>query len=478
MDLDDAIDALAMLRMASRQGAQLPYQPLVLLWAAERAATEDTRLTRWSHARADLAAMLATNSDQDQGRAAPEYPVVALRHSPLWEIEANSPPPPAHSSQPRRWLDREDPAFGLSAPAFELLRDGQSRERFVTALREVVEQSRPLTADLAQRHDAPAPVVSDGEDRAWSLLTIDESERQFSGNLGYADVLGSTYVWDSTVANHRAVQAGSLAVLRDNRMVLGTGWIDEVGTTTSTKIRRRCPSCGATSFKTRHTVTPRYKCSPCGTTFNTPSEEQINVTVYVADYGRTWRPAESLTVASLELVYLNRSKQQSIRPLNFARLQPIISASAGLGERWWTDAIPAHVPGGHGMVIGKVRIGQTRFRAALRQRFGDVCAITGLQPPDAIEAAHLYRYSDTPVHDLSGGLLLRRDLHALFDHFQVTIDAETWTVRVAPSLTGDFPDLAKLDGAPLAIPPHLRPRSDYLRVHMAWALDQWAAHPA
>lgn len=311
---------------------------------------------------------------------------------------------------------------------------------------------------------------------AWSLLTVDESERQFGGNLGYSDLLGSTYVWDSTVANHRSVQAGDLAVLRDSRLVFGSGWIDEVSTTESSKVRRRCPSCGATSLKTRRTITPKYRCSPCGTEFDTPTEEHIDVTVYVADYGRTWRPIEGLTVAPLGPAYLNQSKQQSIRPLDFEKLRSIVSMSAGVGPHWWTDATPADVPGGHSMAIGKVRIGQARFRAELRQRFGDVCVITGPQPPDVIEAAHLYRYSDSPVHDLAGGLLFRRDLHTLFDRFQLAIDADTWTVRVAPSLK-HFPDLAKLDGVPLAIPPHVRPRSDLLRAHMAWAVDQWAAHP-
>ena len=311
---------------------------------------------------------------------------------------------------------------------------------------------------------------------AWSLLAIDESERQFGGNLGYSDVLGSTYLWDSTVANHRSVRGGDLVVLRDRRLVFGSGWIDEVATTAASKVRRRCPSCGATAFKTRQTLVPRHKCSPCGEEFDDPTEEHIDVTVYAADYGRTWRPTEGLTVAVLAPAYLNQSKQQSIRPLDFEKLQPIISMSSGVGPHWWTDATPTHVPGGHSVVLGKVRVGQARFRAELRRRFGDVCAMTGPQPPDVLEAAHLYRYSDTPVHDLVGGLLLRRDLHTLFDRFHLAIDADAWVVRVAPSLQR-FPDLARLDGAPLAIAPRLRPRENLLRVHMAWALDQWAAHP-
>jgi hypothetical protein len=64
--------------------------------------------------------------------------VVALRNSPLWEIRASTSAPAAHSSQPRRWLDREDPELGLSAPAFELLRDERNREQFAAALRRIL----------------------------------------------------------------------------------------------------------------------------------------------------------------------------------------------------------------------------------------------------------------------------------------------------------------------------------------------------
>jgi hypothetical protein len=34
-------------------------------------------------------------------------------------------------------------------------------------------------------------------------------------------------------------------------------------------------------------------------------------------------------------------------------------------------------------------------------------------------------YSETPVHEASGGLLLRSDLHALFDRWLTAIDAHT-----------------------------------------------------
>ncbi|WP_430500132.1 HNH endonuclease [Micromonospora trifolii] len=308
--------------------------------------------------------------------------------------------------------------------------------------------------------------------RAWSLLTIDESERQFAGNLGYTDVLGSKYAWDSTVPNHRAVQPGDLAVLRNGSHVLGVGWIDDVQTETATKVRRRCPRCGNTAFKTRKQLTPRYKCSPCQNLFDEPAQEQINVTVHVCDYARTWRPTADLRATDVASAYLNRSAQQSIRPLHPELITQLLGQAYDPGLRWWVEATDPRLPGGHRSRLGQVRIGQAQFRQVLRQRFGDRCLITGPQPPQAIEAAHLYRYCDTPKHDIAGGVLLRRDLHSLFDCLLLAIDPSNWVVRLSPSLD-PFPDLVQLGGRKLAIPPQVRPREEYLLAHLRWATDLW-----
>ncbi|WP_261575340.1 hypothetical protein [Frankia gtarii] len=113
----------------------------MLLWAVER-ITDGVRLSRWSEVRAELAAVLdAGGSGNADGSRARDFPVVALRDSPLWEIRAGTPVPPADSSQQRRWLDQEDPAIGLSEPAFDLLRVGRNRERFLSVLRSFVDKS-------------------------------------------------------------------------------------------------------------------------------------------------------------------------------------------------------------------------------------------------------------------------------------------------------------------------------------------------
>ncbi|MEU5932437.1 HNH endonuclease signature motif containing protein [Micromonospora sp. NPDC047187] len=312
--------------------------------------------------------------------------------------------------------------------------------------------------------------------RAWSFLTVDEADRQFGGNLGYGDSLGSRYVWDSTVPLHRSVQPGDLAVLRDGNFVLGAGWIDGIESERRSKVRRRCPTCRSTAFKPRKKTMPVFKCSPCQTAFDTPLEEKIEVTVHVADYARTWRSATEIPAHALVPAYFTRSAQQSIRELDLGIVNALLADSLDVSLGWWIRATDPDIPGGHRRSIGRVRIGQEKFRKSLRNRFGDRCLITGPQPAAAIEAAHLYRYSDTGHHDTEGGILLRRDLHSLFDRFLLAIHPESWTVQLSPSLVA-YSDLALLDGRVLAIPPQVRPRAEYIKAHLAWAKELWTIGP-
>ena len=129
--------------------------------------------------------------------------------------------------------------------------------------------------------------------------------------------------------------------------------------------------------------------------------------------------------------------------------------------------------GGHAPALGRRRLGQQEFKALLLTRFGSACAVSGPQPREVLDAAHLYRFADTPEHHLDGGLLLRTDLHRLFDRFLLAIDTTDWTVRLHPDLHA-YPDLAPLHGAPLKVDPLDRPRAQLLDDHRAEACRRWS----
>ena len=62
-----------------------------------------------------------------------------------------------------------------------------------------------------------------------------------------------------------------------------------------------------------------------------------------------------------------------------------------------------------------VREGQPRFRAALLSAYGSRCAITECDAAPALEAAHIKPYESAMTNVVSNGILLRADIHTLFD---------------------------------------------------------------
>jgi putative restriction endonuclease len=70
------------------------------------------------------------------------------------------------------------------------------------------------------------------------------------------------------------------------------------------------------------------------------------------------------------------------------------------------------------------RLGQGTFRIAVLEAYGRACAVTGEHSLPAIEAAHIRSYSLDGPHEIRNGLLLRADLHRLFDTGYVTVTTE------------------------------------------------------
>jgi putative restriction endonuclease len=68
-------------------------------------------------------------------------------------------------------------------------------------------------------------------------------------------------------------------------------------------------------------------------------------------------------------------------------------------------------------VLIRLRLGRIMVTDAYRRR----CAISGERTLPALEAAHIRPYAEGGSHEPTNGLLLRRDIHALFDDGYVTV---------------------------------------------------------
>lgn len=112
------------------------------------------------------------------------------------------------------------------------------------------------------------------------------------------------------------------------------------------------------------------------------------------------------------------------------------------------------------------RRGQGDFRQRLLSAYGSTCVISGCDAVAVLEAAHITPYATEHDYSLSNGLLLRADLHTLFDLHLLSIDPDTGSVCMAPSTGASY---ACFNGARLRTPqiPSASPDSERLRLHFA-----------
>jgi putative restriction endonuclease len=84
------------------------------------------------------------------------------------------------------------------------------------------------------------------------------------------------------------------------------------------------------------------------------------------------------------------------------------------------------------------RLGQGSFRGLLTDAYEYRCAMTAERTLPVLEAAHIRPYSKGGDHSLSNGLLLRSDLHKLFDLGYIAIKPDTLTIQVSRKIKEEF----------------------------------------
>lgn len=195
-----------------------------------------------------------------------------------------------------------------------------------------------------------------------------------------------------------------------------------------------------------------------------PVVDEVEVTLYQTDHQQGWVDLAGL-LDGPTLRSLTGYSQNSIRGIDWTQFASAVEAAGGPNVLMPVAIAHAQViGGGHTIRQVSVRVGQPAFRADLVRKYGSVCAISGPTPAEALEACHLYSYAEIGRHDIEGGLLLRRDLHRLFDQGLLAV-APGGTIDVADSLAS-FQLYAALQGQPL----HVRltaQQHDWLALHWA-----------
>lgn len=286
--------------------------------------------------------------------------------------------------------------------------------------------------------------------RAWLFLASGD-ERQFRSNDGYDDVPSSEYRWDSTVPNHSTVNIGDFIIIRNTKHSLGCATIESITSNRTAKNRYQCPNCFKSNISERKRKRPRFYCRSCPHKFDEPHVAKIDVTSYTASYAKTWIDLSGqFSKRDLNQLCFSPNSMHSLRPLDLGRARRLIMNSATPETIRLIDTDIAVAAGGHKVVQVRARIGQTSFRQNLLASFGPICAFTGPAPFEALEAAHLYSYAKICEHVPHGGLLVRRDIHRLFDLGLITVNPRDLTIEVSSRIM-PYPEYASLKGKPLKV---------------------------
>ena len=302
---------------------------------------------------------------------------------------------------------------------------------------------------------------------AWLMLT---KEKPSIFSAGYDDNPSQYYSWDNTVPNHKFPRKGDVIVIWNGKSLIGAAVVGEIAHGKQEKIRYRCPKCNKSNLSPTPTKSFQYTCGvkDCKHETNEPIEDPIAVDTYRASYPISWMDLSGeLDGDILRGLCLKPKSQHSIREINYTlfldALPPRIKGPAK--KLLPTDSTP--IPSGHTPRVTKTRNGQTKFRESLLKMHGENCALSGPAPSHVLDACHLYSYADVGKRYPDGGLLIRKDLHKLFDWGLILVNPKSLNIFVDESLS-EYPVYHSLHGNKLCVNVNEKTKK--------WIKQHWELH--
>jgi putative restriction endonuclease len=284
-----------------------------------------------------------------------------------------------------------------------------------------------------------------GESNFWVFKTVADEDRSYRSIRAYDDDLSSRYDYDSNVPNSRQVQIGDTAVIVDKENILAFAVITDINTSTGTKQITKCPECGSTNYEPRVTKKPKYRCNH-GHEFKTPNSTIVKVTQFQAIYRNNFISIIGNNPVSILRPYYSNgyNRNLSIQKIAFAFFEKHFQEVPKLLIQGNTILQPTealmeeegeYTPNNNDERENiarqiKARRGQAKFRNNLIKRYGRICMISGCEILDILEAAHINPYKGDKDNHVSNGLLLRSDLHTLFDLNLIGIDPQKLAIDI------------------------------------------------
>lgn len=153
-------------------------------------------------------------------------------------------------------------------------------------------------------------------------------------------------------------------------------------------------------------------------------------------------------------------------------LRKVEDVEGGVEEAGKVAYDPHSEAEGKNYVTGSIarRRGGAAFRKSVLSAYANKCCISGCKLLDVLEAAHIRPYAGASTNAIANSLLLRSDLHTLFDLLRLTIEPSTLKIRVHPDLLVHS-EYAAFNGKTVTPPPSVD-ISKALTHH--WSRATWA----
>jgi putative restriction endonuclease len=154
-------------------------------------------------------------------------------------------------------------------------------------------------------------------------------------------------------------------------------------------------------------------------------------------------------------------------PIGRVLWQEVLARLAATAER---QGVKEDGPRYGAEYLARARLGQGAFRVLVTEAYQKRCAITGERTLPVLEAAHIQPFASEGPNRVCNGLLLRSDLHILFDRGYVTVTPDL-RVQISKRIREEFEngmDYYALQDKPLIVLPGIaaeQPAAEFLRWH-------------
>jgi putative restriction endonuclease len=294
----------------------------------------------------------------------------------------------------------------------------------------------------------------------------------------------TSYTYESHARSQRQIESGDIFFLRNQSHLCAIARVEHVAVEQQEKAATCCPVCGIAKMEFRKKRPIPYRCFH-GHQFLTPSKTTRAVAVFTIGFAADYiRVHACIEAAELRPFELTNGGQLKLRPSEHtgivryvARRDHTVAAQLKIWLKDRSIALDdgdADVAAGAALLIVdeqerpfqaiRVRRGETHFRDKLINRYGPHCMVSGCSILALLEACHVSRYHGPSDNHPANGLLLRSDLHTLFDLDLIGFNPEGFQMAIHPRLLGS--EYEKLAGTRLSIATNKGP--DMRAVRSRW----------